>query len=177
LRDFSSRGYAFETHTIMRNRVILLAVVAFAIARTSVARPTDLFTAVAAGDFVKVEKQLQGNPDLNVFTENGFTPLVIACRNGDDKMAALLIAFGADVNLPSKDHTSPLIEAARQGYAELTELLLLHGADVSYKDENQMNAFDYVVEAKPEDSARSVEFDRMFNRLHAAMTVYAESKH
>lgn len=165
----------FTKHMTMRHTTLLIASLSILASTTVFARTADIFSAVAAGDFVRVEKQLQDNPDLNVFSDNGFTPLHIACRKGDDKMAALLIAFGANVNLPARDSSTPLIEATRQGFADLTELLLFNGADATYKDGNQMSALDYANDLVPTDRSPDGELARILDRLKGATASYAET--
>ncbi|MFM2136072.1 MAG: hypothetical protein RL021_1472 [Bacteroidota bacterium] len=161
----------------MKHTVLFFASVFTLLTNTLYGRTADIFSAIAARDFQRVEKQLQDNPDLNIFSENGFTPLQVACRMGDDKLAALLIAFGANVNLPSKDSSTPLIEAARQGLADLTELLLINGADASYKDGNQMNALEYAADLVPVGSEPDAEMSRILDRLRSSTASFAESKH
>ena len=69
--------------------------------------------------------------------ENGWTPLIIAVEQGDDKMAKMLLKAGADPNLKDEDSgTTPLISAIKHQYIHLTRLLLENGADVNLADGN-----------------------------------------
>jgi ankyrin repeat protein len=160
----------------MKTHSFIAIIAAMAMSTSVFARTSDLIAAVASGDFAAVEKRLQTETDLNIFTENGFTPLIIACRNGDDKMAALLLAYGADINLNSKDSSSPLIEAARQGYSELAELLLINGADASYRDTNGMSAADYAAEMIQSSLDRDPRFEQVHKRLQEAASSLAKTK-
>jgi hypothetical protein len=56
-----------------------------------------------------------------------YSPLVVACANGDVEMARMLLTEGADVK--ARDGTSALQVAAESGHAEVVKLLLRHGAD------------------------------------------------
>jgi ankyrin repeat protein len=134
-----------------------------------------LATAIIAGDHSTIQKQLEKKPDLDVYFTDGRTPLLLACKNGDSKLVALLIDAGADVNFPARDLTSPLITAAKSGHDEIVQLLLSKGADISQTDAQNMNAYDHALEAKSKTTGQTLEFDRLLDRLHEAMASYAEA--
>lgn len=159
----------------MRNSLLFLCCVLLSYTVCAAGPSSSLFSAVSTGDLTALQKQLEVKPDLDIYSSDGLTPLILASRNGNMEIVSMLITAGADVNFPAKDLTSPLIAAAVNGHDEIAQLLLSKGADISQTDANNMNAYDHVVEAKPQGAEQAARFDRLFKRLHAAMTLYAES--
>ncbi|VDM16949.1 unnamed protein product [Hydatigera taeniaeformis] len=86
----------------------------------------------AKKDDVHAVSLLLANNDVNVnhASTRGFTPLHIAARYGNLKVARLLINNGADVNYCAKDSITPLHLAAKWGKAEMTQLLIDRGAQL-----------------------------------------------
>ena len=72
---------------------------------------------------------LESAADVSVSSKKGFTPLLLAARNGDVELARLLIAAGADVNEPGSDGTHALPLAIISGHDAFAMFLLEQGAD------------------------------------------------
>ncbi len=67
----------------------------------------------------------------------GFTPLLLASREGHTDAVQTLLGSGADVNQPSAgDRTSPLLVATINGHFDLAKFLLDKGADARLSAEN-----------------------------------------
>ncbi|KAA0145804.1 hypothetical protein FNF29_08383 [Cafeteria roenbergensis] len=65
-------------------------------------------------------------------TDDGATPLFIACQEGHDAVVRLLVEAGADVNKATTDDgTTPLFIACQEGHDAVVRLLVEAGADVS----------------------------------------------
>ncbi|KAJ3182525.1 hypothetical protein HDU85_002623 [Gaertneriomyces sp. JEL0708] len=84
-----------------------------------------LLHACEGTDLDAVYKMLWQNPDVNckkpVF---GSSPLSVACRKGNAKIAEILLSFGADVSAADEYGVTPLHWAANSGDAVLVMLLL-----------------------------------------------------
>ena len=72
-------------------------------------------------------------PKLNINKGDKYqrTPLLMACRNGHARVAALLIKHNADLNKPDSSGNTPLHNAAAYGWLECVNLLMKYGADLS----------------------------------------------
>lgn len=57
------------------------------------------------------------------------SPLILAVRNGNLKMASLLLKHGADFEDPDSSKNYPLHYAAGYGYKECIDLLIKAGAN------------------------------------------------
>jgi uncharacterized protein len=64
----------------------------------------------------------------------GYTPLLMASKNGDAAMVDVLLSNGADANDKTTTGVTPLMFAAASGHADAVEALLDKGADVNAKE-------------------------------------------
>ena len=104
----------------------------------------------------RLQAMIQNSPDLinAPGSEGGITPLCIAARLDQLRVARFLLDAGAVVDLPS-DGSSPIHNAAAAGHKAMVELLLDRGADVNARDSSGRmpihlaaeNGFQAVVEA------------------------------
>ena len=93
-----------------------------------------IYQAAETGNIEAVKQHLAAGTDVNAKTEEGFTPLHWATREGHKAVAELLIAEGADVNTKDGWEWTPLHNAAWWGHKEIVELLLANGAGVNAKN-------------------------------------------
>lgn len=103
----------------------------------------DIFAACMAGDKERVSKLLDGNPDLiGAYSNDGWTPLHLACFFGQPTIAEALIARGAEVSARSRNaaKNTPLHAAVAGRNAEAVRALLEHGADVNARQEGGWTA-------------------------------------
>lgn len=63
--------------------------------------------------------------------QNGYTPLHIAAKKNQTKIALAVLQYGAETNILTKQGVSPLHLAAQEGHAEMASLLLGKGAHVN----------------------------------------------
>src|ERR1700712_3693464 len=64
----------------------------------------NLFEASATGEFDTVANLVYSHPEaINFYSEDGFTPLGLACYFGHYEIARYLVLKGADVNLSSNN--------------------------------------------------------------------------
>jgi ankyrin repeat protein len=74
---------------------------------------------------------------VNDVTNNGTSPFLIACENGDLEIIEFLIKKNADINKKSAIGLSPLCHAVIIGNQEVAEVLLDNGADINVKCQNE----------------------------------------
>ncbi|WP_443939586.1 ankyrin repeat domain-containing protein [Pedobacter sp. MW01-1-1] len=90
-----------------------------------------LFEACAIGKFDVATLLIFQHPEnINAFSEDGFTPLGLACYFGHEKLAQFLVLKGADVNLASKNgfNVFPIHSAVAANNYTITKMLLDNGA-------------------------------------------------
>lgn len=88
---------------------------------------TALHTAIIKGDMDKALTMIERGAALNIPNEDGFTPLVLASRQGMLQAVEELLGKGLDVNSTAKGWTA-VMHAADQGHNDVVELLLNNGA-------------------------------------------------
>ena len=90
-----------------------------------------LFEACAVGKFDAATLIIFQNPaSINTFSDDGFTPLGLACYFGHEDLARFLVLKGADVNLASKNgfNVFPIHSAVASNHLNITKMLLDAGA-------------------------------------------------
>lgn len=90
-----------------------------------------LFEACAVGKFDVATSLIFQKPDsINDYSDDGFTPLGLACYFGHEDLAKYLVLKGADVNLASKNgfNVFPIHSAVASNNFNITKMLLDNGA-------------------------------------------------
>lgn len=98
-----------------------------------------VFEAAAIGRTTHLVRLLARNPDLvNVFADDGFQPLGLACFFGHLEAAEYLVRAGASVNTPSNNelHATPLQSAVAGRHAPIVKMLLKNGAQPNVRSRN-----------------------------------------
>lgn len=85
---------------------------------------------------------LRNEADINLCTDTGCSPLIVACQNGHERTVEILIQFGADTNLQTKYGASPLCVAFAFRNCKIVKMLLDSGANTSIAN---LFCFDYVL--------------------------------
>jgi ankyrin repeat protein len=97
---------------------------------------------------VVLEMVRKYEPDVELFTKSGLSPLILAC--GDGLLAVveyLLDAFQCDPNSQNDTGFAPLHAAARGGHDAIVMCLLRHGADLSIEDLEGWNSLHFAAKA------------------------------
>lgn len=98
-----------------------------------------LFEAAAIGKFDVVAHLVYTHPELiNEFSDDGFTPLGLACYFGHAEIARFLVLKGASVNVPSKNgfHVYPIHSAVAANQTDIVRTLIDGGAQVNVKQQS-----------------------------------------
>src|SRR5215831_4242929 len=92
---------------------------------------TALHWAAQKGDVELAKVLLYASANVRATTRiGGYTPLLIASKNGDAEMIEALIGGGADANNATTNGTTALMLAAAAGKVDAVRALLAKGADV-----------------------------------------------
>ena len=115
---------------------------------------TVLYWAIQAGEdqFVDLLTRLrQQRVELDALITSGHydTPLLLAVRQGNEKIVETLLRAGANPDLSDKHQVTPLMEASGRDYTEIVNLLLNAGADPDLRDSRGRTAEDYDKYASP----------------------------
>ena len=80
--------------------------------------------------------------DINTTTNEGDTPLILACIKGHSSITKLLLDRGCNVNAVDPFGYTALHDACCNGYTECVKELLAHGADTSIKNNGGKTPLD-----------------------------------
>ncbi len=87
------------------------------------------------GDTELAQLLIYAGANLKATTRlGGYTPLLLAAKNGDAAMIETLLKGGADPNQATTNGTSPLMFAAASGNVAAVKTLLDKGADIAAKE-------------------------------------------
>jgi len=80
-----------------------------------------------------VKYLIEQGSDINQENWIGETPLINACKKGNEAMVKYLIEQGADINKENGYSKTPLLKAFRSGNGVIVKYLVEHGANINKK--------------------------------------------
>ncbi len=105
----------------------------------------ELLKAIESKNEAAVRLSLDEGADIEVRSQAGETPLMLAVRNGDAKIVSLLVNRGANVEAKDEYLETPLTLAARHWNSRVLQVLLKKVTDISDKNRALMEATRSVV--------------------------------
>lgn len=87
----------------------------------------------------------EDNPSGILFSK-GTTPLMLAARNGHERIVNLLLAVKANPDLQDKGGKAALMYASQQGHGPVVQLLLDKGAQVDLKTKVNATALMFAIQ-------------------------------
>jgi ankyrin repeat protein len=104
-----------------------------------------LLGAIDADDLEYIRLLVDQGADVNQKI-NSYTPLMIACEQGNLEIVEYLLSKKADINAIDKEgKNTPLIYAAANGHPKVVELLIKHNANINIKNFCGLTALDLAV--------------------------------
>lgn len=108
-------------------------------------KSADIFQIARNGSVTELKQILKQDPlAINKTNLSGYTPLILACYNGNDQVAKYLVENDADIDL-NNGYGTALMAATIKGNAALVTFLLKHKANVNLSDTNGTTALHYAV--------------------------------
>ncbi len=98
----------------------------------------DILDAATSGDLARTRELLQARSDsVNLYGDDGWTPLHLAAFFGHKQVAEALLASGADLHARSRNFMDnmPLHTAVAGKRRDIVEMLLAMGADVNARQD------------------------------------------
>lgn len=106
---------------------------------------TDCFDIARNGSVEQISDLYEkDNTIINSKNDFGFTPLILACYKGNNKVVSFLLEKKADINYVSDEGTA-LMAAVVKGNIALVELLINHNANLDLTNSNGTTALMYAV--------------------------------
>jgi ankyrin repeat protein len=103
-----------------------------------------LYHAIECGSVESVRALLDGNAKCDIMFVNGWSPMMLAAKQGDHEIGRLLLAKGASLKNTNNEGLTPLHIAALHGSRIFYKWLLEVGADENTRDASQRTASDMI---------------------------------
>ena len=108
---------------------------------------TPLHGAARHGQLGMAKALVSNGAKVNVYDNEGLTPMHMAVLSGDSEMVSYLADHGAFLNTPEKNTGSTELHlAVAMGYDDIAGLLMERGSCPKMKDNDQKSPFDYAME-------------------------------
>ena len=124
---------------------------------------SELIDAIDEGDIDRLNKLLSDkNIDINETDDDGFTPLMFACSEGNEEIVKLLVKSGADLNLQDNYGETCLMKVDSPDSIEkankITKYLIENRANPYLKDKYNRTALE-------DPYTKSIYFDFVLNKI------------
>ena len=96
--------------------------------------------AIESGDEAGVKRELDDGADPLFSDDEGFTALHMACQEGYDAIATMLIRKGAKMDATDDEGTTPLMLASSGGHVAVVEMLIKEAGGRGAGGSSIMNA-------------------------------------
>ncbi len=119
--------------------------------------PNLLIDAIKQHNIAMAATLLEQQAKLNVFDDQGLTPLCLAAKEGYGDIAAMLLKAGADVHERDRTYGSqPLAFAAQNGHLDVVNIVLQAGANINAKDNYGITALMWATLANKAEAVKAL---------------------
>ena len=106
---------------------------------------SDIFEVSRNGSLEEIKAIYNQDKELvNSKNEQGYTPLTLACYNGNLEVASFLVEKVSDIN-GNSNYGTPLMAAVYKSYDKIVTVLLKHNANPNIQDSQGGTAMHYAV--------------------------------
>jgi len=128
-----------------KNITLLFLTITLFTCFTAVAQEKSIFDIARSGSLTELKEAVKQNSNIiNTVNKEGYTPLTLACYNGNTEVAKYLVHNVKDINAKSS-YGTPLMAAVVKNNTELTALLLNKKVAINATDPNGTTALHYAV--------------------------------
>lgn len=128
-------------------RKLIYTVIVFFVSKTAYPQ-NDIFSIAMKGSVEEIIRTIKEDANVvNQTTKEGLTPLILACKKGNNEVASYLLNIVEDINIISTMGTALMVCAVR-GNNSIARLLLEKKADPNIKDADGNTALIYAVQFK-----------------------------
>lgn len=114
----------------------------------SFSQENSFFNIVRKGTIEEAQFYIKSNSNcVNKVNEHGFSPLILACYNGNDQMVIFLLENNADLNYISPEGTV-LMAATVKGNEQMVEFFLKRKANPDLTNQSGVTALMYAIQFK-----------------------------
>ena len=140
LYDNASTSPTYEKQSVQENKIEEEYPIGYGVSENDV---EDLFSYCRHGRIVEIERHLDKGIPIDVRDTYGNTLLIIACQNGNKRVAKLLLRRGANINGRNHKGNTPLHYCYTFGYGDtLGSYLMTKGADSSIRNNQGKLSWD-----------------------------------
>lgn len=125
-------------------------------ASTAIYSQSSVFDIARTGSLAEVEALYEKFRDtINTANDAGYSPLILACYNGNNEVAGFIAEHCTNVD-ENSGYGTALMAAVVKGNEEMVTKLLALGADPNISDSNQTTALHYAVMFQKEDMIKKL---------------------
>lgn len=104
---------------------------------------TTIFQAARENNTAFVTQYISDGFNIDTVDSRGFSPLILACYNGNKETTHLLIKAGASIDLQDRTGNTALIAVCFKGFSDLFDLLFTSKIDVDKQNFNGATALTF----------------------------------
>jgi ankyrin repeat protein len=103
----------------------------------------NLMIAASKGLTIEIDRLIELGANINSYTDEGATPLVLAVANNHYETVKTLLKHFPSLDDITSEGETPLLISVKNGSSEIAEILLRAGADIDFNDNYGVSSLHY----------------------------------